>query len=199
MPRHHLVPQIYLNRFADGDNQIVVVPRGDFGKPHRSAVRKAAAEVGFYEIPASDLEEHARDGHNADVVEQALAGIEGASAAHIDRILGGDFPPDDLTARLHMSVFVALQHTRGWRFRRDLADMARLTAPAFIRQNIGLDRVREVLQAQGRPSDDAAVEEMFERLAGADGPKPVVRQGTFVQFAVRTAIEDIAPTIFIRR
>ncbi len=190
---------MYLKRFADDRQQVVAVPRDNLSGTVRSTVRKAAAEVGFYEIPTDDLEEHARQDHDSEAVEQALSGIEGAAAAAIERILNGKFPLDDPTVRLHLSAFVALQHTRGWRFRRDFADLARLTAPAFIRQNVTLERVREALVSQGRSSEPDDVRDMFERLTGPDGPKPVVRQGMYVQQAVRLALEDIAPTIFIRR
>lgn len=198
MPRHHLVPQMHLNRFADDRQQLVVVPRDDRDAPFRSSVRKAAAEVGFYAIPTDDLEAHAREGHDPEAVERALSLLEGSAAGAIDRILAGDFPPCDLTHRMYLSSFIALQQTRGWRFRRDFAEMARLTAPAFIRANISAERVREVLIAQGQPAEPVDVKAMFERLTGPDGPKPVVRQGIYVQHAIRHALEDIAPTIFLR-
>lgn len=190
---------MYLRRFADEKAQLVAVPRDRLDKPVTMTVRKAAAEVGFYAIPTEDLEPEARQGHDPEVAENALAGIEGACATHIDRMLSGDFPPPDEPERLHLSVFIALQYTRGWRFRRDLADLARLTAPAFIRQNVTAERVRAALVATGRPADPQDVEDMLARLTGEDGPKPVLRQAMYVQHAIQNAIEVIAPTLFERR
>jgi hypothetical protein len=199
MPRHHLVPQMYLRRFADDESRLTAVPRDKAGQRVTLTVRKAAAEVGFYAIPADDLEPHARQGHDPEVVEHALADIESACASHIDRILDGEIPPPTETARLQLSLFIALQHTRGWRFRRDLADLARLTAPAFIRQSITADRVRATLKATGRPAAPKDVEDMLVRLTGPNGPKPVLRQAMYVQHAVQNAIEVVAPTLFARR
>jgi len=199
MPRHHLVPQMYLRRFADEQAQLVAVPRDRLNDFLIMTVRKAAAEVGFYAIPTDDLELEARQGHDPEVAEKALAGIEGACATHIDRMLSGDFPPPDEPQRLHLSVFIALQYTRGWRFRRDLSDLARLTAPAFIRQNMTAERVREALVATGRSASPQDVEDMLARLTSEHGPKPVLRQAMYVQHAIQNAIEVIAPTLFGRR
>ncbi len=199
MPRHHLVPQMYLRRFADEQAQLVAVPRDRLDEPLILTVRKAAAEVGFYAIPTDDLEPEARQDHDPEVAEKALAGIEGACATHIDRLLRGEFPPPDEPERLHLSIFIALQYTRGWRFRRDLADLARLMAPAFIRQNVTAERIREALVATGRSAGPQDVEDMLARLTSEHGPKPVLRQAMFVQHAIQNAIEVIAPTLFGRR
>ena len=40
---------------------------------------------------------------------------------------------------------------------------------------------------------------MLARLTGPDGPKPVLRQGMFVQHAFQNAIEVVAPTLLTRR
>ena len=190
---------MYLRRFADDDFHLIAIPRDNLDQRMTLTVRKAAAEVGFYAIPSDDLEPGARGGHDPEVAENSLAGIEGACATHIERILGGEFPPVSDTSRLHLSVFIALQYTRGWRFRRDLADIARLTAPAFIRQNVTAERIRATLEATGRPADPQDVEAMLARLTGPDGPKPVLRQAMYVQHAIQNAIEVIAPTLLVRR
>lgn len=192
------MPQMRLKRFADDRQQLVVIPRDNRDETFRSSIRKAAAEVGFYAIPKEDLEAHAREAHDPEGAERALSLLEGAAAAAIDGLLAGDFPPRDPTHRLHLSSFIALQQTRGWRFRRDFAELARLTAPTFIRANVSAERVREVLVAHCQSAEPVDVEAMLERLTGPDGPKPVVRQGMHVQVAIRYALEDLAPTIFQR-
>lgn len=189
---------MYLRRFANDDAQVIAVPRNKLDQRVPLTVRNAATEVGFYAIPTDDLQDQARDGRNPEAAESALAGIEGACTKHIDQLLAGELPHVGDTARLHLSVFIALQHTRGWRFRRDLDDIARLTAPAFIRQNLTPEQVRAALIATGRPAEPHDVDDMFARLTGPDGPKPVLRKGMYVQHAFLNAIEVIAPTLFAR-
>ncbi len=58
-----------LKRFADADDKIVMVSRQT---PANTIVTKAAtacAEVGFYAIPAHDVEDIHRVGHDAEGVE----------------------------------------------------------------------------------------------------------------------------------
>ncbi len=47
--RHHLVPQFYLKRFADGKKQLEVLDRAT-GSSERVAVKRAVAEMDAYAI-----------------------------------------------------------------------------------------------------------------------------------------------------
>ncbi len=196
-PRHHLVPQMYLRRFADDREHLAAVPRDAPDRVVSMVVRKAAAEVGFYAIPTEDLEPHARGAHHPEVAEQALSGLESACSGHIADMLRGGFPPR-LEARFQLSAFIGLQYTRGRRFRRDLDDLARMTAPWFLQRELTPERVRDGLVAAGQPAGPDDVADMLARLTGPDGPKPVLRRGHYVQHAFRNGIEEVGASLFVR-
>lgn len=119
MPRHHIVPQLLLRRFADADERLVMVEREDPDHVVPTKVRTAAAEAGFYRIPAEDLEEHAQAGHDPELAERALADLESAAGPVIEGVLGGTLAIGDWE-KYRLSQFAALQLARGWRFREDI-------------------------------------------------------------------------------
>lgn len=93
--------------------------------PHEQrliTVDKACAEQAFYTIAAEDVEETHRVHHDPEAVEKVFAGLESEAAQIVSAVLDGGFPlsPEH---RFKLSLFVALQMTRGWRFRRDMNDL----------------------------------------------------------------------------
>ncbi len=127
MPRHHLVPQMLLRRFADEEDQLSVVQREPPHSSHLSMVRKACNEVGFYELPTADIAESHQAGHDPEQVEKTLSEIEGESAPMLDRLVRDGFPLP-VEHRYRLSMLVALQASRGRRFRQDVNDVATIRA-----------------------------------------------------------------------
>jgi hypothetical protein len=106
-------------------------------------------EQDFYTIAAEDVEEPHRVGHDPEAVERALAGLESEVSRIIGAVLGGEFllPPEH---RFKLSLFAALQVTRGWRFRKDMNDLGTLAMRQYV-ETLPLGRFREWLQSQGKP------------------------------------------------
>lgn len=86
--RHHLVPQFYLRNFADESDQVLLINRDDFTQVHRSAVKNAAVEVGFYRIETEELRrEEDRATHDPEVIETHLSGLESRMAPVVVRMM----------------------------------------------------------------------------------------------------------------
>jgi Protein of unknown function (DUF4238) len=196
MPRSHLVPQFLLRNFADPDEKLIMISRRP---PHRSqpiTVSNACAERGFYTIAAEALEESHRVGHDPGIAETALSDVETAAAEIIRTVIDGEFPlpPEQ---RFRLSVFVALQMTRGWRFRKDTNDLSTIAMRQEM-EMVPLDRFRDWLRRNGEPFDDQAVATFRERVLGEDGPRMVMNQAAAVQQSFRFAVEELIPYLFTR-
>ena len=102
--RHHFVPRNYLGRFAH-DGRVLVRWRGKKGLIG-AGVQNVAVECGFYEVERPF-------GEKSVVVEEALAGLEGAAAGTIQLIDKTGAPPDvGSSERTTLAAFMALQFTR---------------------------------------------------------------------------------------
>jgi hypothetical protein len=100
----------------------MMIPRRPPHQRRGVSVAKACAEQGFYEIAAGDLEESHRAGHDPEAVEKVLASIEGTVSRIMADILRDGFPlPEE--RRFKLSLFTALQVTRGWRFRSEMNEL----------------------------------------------------------------------------
>ncbi|MEV4201493.1 DUF4238 domain-containing protein [Micromonospora globbae] len=102
--RHHYVPAAYLSRFGEGGS-ILVRRRG---KPamYATSVKNVAVEGGFYEITGDD-------GQPSDVIERALAGLEGAALSVLNDVeQNQQLPPLVSPARSTLATFLAVQFTR---------------------------------------------------------------------------------------
>jgi hypothetical protein len=163
---------------------------------HLVTVDKACAEQGFYTIAATDLEETHRADHDPEAVEKVFAGLESETAPIIGAVLDGGFPlsPEH---RFKLSLFVALQVTRGWRFRKEMNDLGTFAMRQYI-ETLPLNRFRDWLRSQGMPFDDASVTAFRERTVGPDGPRLVMSQPFAVQESLRMALEDISTHLFLR-
>jgi Protein of unknown function (DUF4238) len=196
MARHHVVPQMLLRRFADADERIAMVAREDPGRVVHTKVRTAAAEVGFYRIPAEDLEEHARDGHDPELAERALADLESAAGPVIEGVLGGTLAIG-VEERYRLSQFAALQLARGWRFR----DEIRMLMTWYARQQLQIaatpDRVREHLRAMGAPADERDVREFLDGVLNGSWTLNPPRS-LIIQASLQYAIGLVHPQLFPR-
>src|SRR5665213_2478949 len=106
-PRHHLVPQLLLGRFADANGNLRMVRRDDLTFSVGTSVRKACNEAGFYRIETEDLEPDHRDGHDPEFLEKTLSVFETRAATAIGHVLNGS-PPWTLDDRYHLTMFTAL-------------------------------------------------------------------------------------------
>ena len=160
-------------------------------------VNNACNEIGFYKIPTDDLEVEARDGHDPEQVETILAEIEGESKKYIDEMLNGVFPPR-LEARFRLSMYVALQMTRGWGFRQEVDELNTLMVPHFAEMYITPERVRAELRRSGQPYGSTDVENMLARLTRPGLLRPKLRQGHHVQNMLQLALDSIMPLLWQR-
>jgi Protein of unknown function (DUF4238) len=161
MARHHIVPQLLLRRFADTDERIAMVARENPSGVVHTKVRTAAAEVGFYRIPAEDLAEYARDGHDPELAERALADLESAAAPVIEGVLEGRLHIGE-DERYRLSQFAALQLARGWRFRDEIQALITWHARQQLRTTVTPDRVRDHLLSAGAPAAEQDVREFLD-------------------------------------
>jgi hypothetical protein len=190
---------MYLRRFADERQQLVMRPRDDAARGQRITVRKACAEVGYYAIATEDVEPPHDEGHDPELVERIFAAVEGETDALLRGILSGGFPPQEPEARFRISMFIALQITRGWAFRRDLEELGNLSARHYVETQATPERVTSFLKERGLPHGDRHVQEFLQRALGPNGPRLVLPQARAVQEMLRFAIEFLMPDIFSRR
>lgn len=188
---------MYLRRFADARQQLTMVSRDSLDVRVPVTVNNACNESGFYEVPAKDLVE-APDDYDPEIFEHKLADVEGAANTAIQAMLGGEFPPSD-SDRTHLSLFLALQFTRGWTFRKDFDDMVALSSPLWLRSVATPDRVETWLRKAGKPSDAKAVRDFIARATGPQAPRLVPRQGNYIQHMFEQALDPLLPSIYIRK
>lgn len=196
MARHHIVPQMLLRRFADADERIAMVAREDPGRVVHTKVRTAAAEVGFYRIPEEDVEEHARDGHDPELAERALADLESAAGPVIEGVLGGTLSIG-VEERYRLSQFAALQLARGWRFRDEIRMLMTWYARQQLQMTATPDRVREHLRSIGAPADERDVREFLDGVLNGSWTL-IPPRSLIIQTSLQYAIGLVHPQLFSR-
>jgi hypothetical protein len=186
-----------LKRFATEQRKLVMVDRQPPHAPRPSSVKNACAECGFYSIPAEELEESSRDGHDPEAVEHLLATLEGDTDPLIAGLIAGHFPPSPVE-RFSIAVFTAVQMTRGWRWRQDMEAVGNI----ITREQASLvprNAIRDWLRGQGDRHDATAVRAFRERMFRADNSVEVrMTQAYAVQESLRMAVGDLAPRLFAR-
>lgn len=197
MARHHVVPQMLLRRFADTDERIAMVARENPSRVVHTKVRTAAAEVGFYRIPAEDLEEYARDGHDPELTERALADLESAAGPVIEGVLDRTLPIGE-EERYRLSQFTALQLARGWRFRDEIQALMTWHARQQLRTTVTPDRIRNHLLSVGSPAAEQDVREFLDEVLNGSW-SVVPPRSLIIQESLRYAIELVHPRLFGRR
>ncbi len=110
--RHHLLPRWYLKRFATGKDILGVLDLGA-QKRYLASVRKAGAEVGFYDVEV--------DGVPRDAVEQLLGRVEAPASGATMKLTNGGPTSLSTKERTAVALFIATQFLRGAN-RRDFAD-----------------------------------------------------------------------------
>jgi hypothetical protein len=94
-------------------------------------VANACVEQGFYEIAADDLEESHRAGHDSEAVEKVFSALETEVSSIMGALLHGSFPLP-LEHRYKVSLFAALQLTRGWRFRTQMNELGTFAMRQYV-------------------------------------------------------------------
>lgn len=167
--------------------------------PHHGrivSVANACVEQGFYEIAADDIEESHRAGHDPEAVEKVFASIEGTVSRIMGAVLQDGFPlpPEH---RFKLSLFAALQVTRGWRFRREMNDLGTFAMHQYV-ETLSPDYFRDWLRSRGEAHHADAVAAFRERVLGPQGPRLIMGQAFAVQESLRMAVEQITPHLFLR-
>jgi hypothetical protein len=174
----------------------MMIPRRPPHQRHGVSVAKACAEQGFYKIAAGDLEESHRAGHDPEAVEKVLASIEGTVSRIMADVLRDGFPlPEEY--RFKLSLFTALQVTRGWRFRSEMNELGTFAMRQHL-ETLPPGYFRDWLRSRGEASDADAVAAFRERVLGPDGPRLVMGQAFAVQESLRMAVEQIMGHLYFR-
>lgn len=196
MPLHHYVPQFLLRGFADENGQLLATRRADLQASHRTAVRRAAAENGFYKVPTDDLTPESRDGHNPEALEGSFSELETRASKDIRSIISGSDPYSD-EMHYRMATFVALQLTRSPRFRRDYVALANRAARALLGERLTDDRLRQHLAEHGRGTGAEQIA-MFRKEVMEGNFKIVPSTVHLVQETIKFGIETLSPLMFER-
>jgi hypothetical protein len=186
-----------LKRFADADEKIAMVSRQTPAKVIVTKAATACAEVSFYTISADDVEDNHRAAHDSEGVETTLAQIESDTVPVIERLVRGELPRT-AEQRFRMSMFVALQYTRGWRFRQDVNDMGTALARQHLPDLLPREKVAMSLRQQGVPVNDKTVAAYRDEVLQG-GWRLQLAQPHAVQQALRFAMEWCLPELLERR
>jgi hypothetical protein len=165
---------MYLRLYADASKKLTMVARDDLTRAHTVTVNNACNEAGYYRIPAEDIEPYARAGHDPDALEKVLATVEGTTVPVIDKLIATNTAPslDDLSTRegleapwdrYQLALFVALQMTRTWAFRRDLKELVDYSVQKRKEQFTTDDRIAKHLARLGKPIRPQDIETFRER------------------------------------
>jgi Protein of unknown function (DUF4238) len=179
---------MYLRRFADRSDQIVLASREDPSKQHRSSVVRACREGEYYAIPTEDLEESARPGHDPEGVERLLSEIEGTANLRLAELLDGGCPPTP-EVRFRLSLFFALQMARGEAFRRTMNELANALAPSWLDGEFSEANIRRRLAERGEEGTQDFVNDVRALVTGPNGPRPEWRQGNYVQQSLAVGLQ----------
>jgi hypothetical protein len=186
-----------LRNFADADQMLAMVSRDEPRQVKLTKVRTACAEVGFYTIPTDDVAPSHQAGHDPESVEKLLSQVEGSTAPIFADMVQSRFPPSE-EQRFQASLFVALQISRGWRFRYDVNAFATLAARRQLPTLATDERIRRYLRQRGKASGSKAVDQFRRRLLAEDAFTVHMSQPFAVQQALRFAVETLQPLLFFR-
>ncbi len=191
---------MYLRNFADERHLLRLVNRDDLSRVIPVSVNNACNEVGFYSwepgLKADDVDDPAL--LDPEFVEKALSVFEGRADGAIGRVLATGQPPATAQDRFDLTNFVALQATRGKRFREDLNQAGTLAMRRHLLESLTSERVEQWLIDHDEPHTPAHVHDFMDEALSERGPR-LVADGTFaVQQALGFAMLHIAPSIWSR-
>jgi hypothetical protein len=187
-PRHHLIPQFFLKRFANEQDQLILVD-GKSGKAHTTHVKNAAVEAGFYTIET--------DEGPSQEVEAFLSSVESATAQALTLLDEGTWPLLG-EARGALATFIALQLVRGRDFRFAVNDFElSVMKKAMQLEALNPDSVRQRLkEATGSDPSDAELEFTLEVMR--EGRFDIRDRGSTIVAGIE-ASQDLAKLAFVKR
>lgn len=158
--RHHLVPQFYLQRFANDDGRVALCRLGDPPAIRVTSVRKAMFQNEFYTVQEPD-------GTHSDHVESFLANLEGEAATGFRALLDEGEWPLSVENRWRIAMWVALQSLRGAAPRQAMNELATGMLQMEIAAG-GKDGLRRVLEEQGDLESLADLDGVWELMSDFD-------------------------------
>lgn len=195
-PRHHLVPQFLLRRFAGADKKLVMVKREDLSSSFSTTVNNACNEAGFYRIETEDIDPDHREHYDPETLEKYLSVFESRAERAIRHLLVGT-PPWADNDRFHLADFTALQYVRGWHFRKQFDEIGTLA----MRREMLANRpkleqsAKRFLQQRGERATPEAIADFIDHAYGPQGPRLVLAKPHAIQASFRFALETLAPTL----
>lgn len=197
-PRHHLVPQFLLRRFADDDDKLVMVKREDLNASFRTTVKNACNEAGFYRIETDDIDSDHREGFDPEALEKHLSVFESRAEPAIQHLLAST-PPWTDDDHYDLANITALQYVRGWHFRKQLDQLGTLA----MRRDMLANRPRleqmakRFLRERGERPTRKAIDEFIEDAFGPQGPRLVMGKPHAIQASFSFALEVLAPRLMV--
>jgi len=186
------MPQFYLRRFADANDQVSVVSR-DLKKRFTTSVAKAAAETDFYAVETTT-------GEKSQEIEKFLSVIETHAARALEGMLSGQFPPSD-EDRETLALFIAFQVTRGRAHRQiwaTITDAGVKMSALMLASGETSDIAARLAAKTGEPAtadDVAAVKRLVE---DPESWEAVAHQNSAIENMLKAA-PQYAPYISARR
>lgn len=197
-PRHHLVPQFLLRRFADAEKKLIMVKRQDLSCAIPTTVNNACNEAGFYRIEREEVEIGFQGDHDPESLEKILSVFESRADRSIRRLLQSQ-PPWTIDDRYNLANFTALQYVRGPHFRDQLNELGTLAAR---REMLSYPSVLEnsakgFLRERGKKPTSEAITEFIDRAFGPHGPRLELAKPHAIQASFRFAL-DISRMLYAR-
>lgn len=189
--RHHFIPQSFLKRFADENDQLAVLRLDDNESYDVTSITNVAVMKDLYTIIDEEIGETV-------MVERLLAHVDGKAKAAIDRLILGVFFPPSPPDRMSLAEWIALLAVRDPHSRRSneaLADHAfKLDLSLVHDESTARARLRENM---GREPTDTEVEEMLDAVSDLDSFEITPHQNDLVQLMLDAATQ-IMPCLFGR-
>lgn len=145
MARHHTVPQMYVRRFADARNRVLLAARDDPSQRHLSSVKNACCETDFYAVDST--------GADAQIFETLLSKVETKAAAGIDELLSSGSAG---SSRHALALFLAIQRVRGPAFRRRFLQVSDAISPTVLANRHGRETYERLLRDAGYRDADVS-------------------------------------------
>lgn len=184
--RHHLVPEFYLRRFANGQGRIALHRRAT-GQTKTISVRDAAVGVGFYTV----LDEQGTPSQRVET--SILQKLDDRAATALRRLASGPFPPAEAD-RSDLAMFIAFQALRGPAFRHQVEAVGDITAKLLLQHTTREDLSRPL--EDGRIPSEEEVEAALFVIQNPDKFTFQTHQNERIQTMLSLASKEFFPRIF---
>ncbi|WP_272491414.1 DUF4238 domain-containing protein [Corallococcus exercitus] len=187
--RHHLVPQMYLKRFADSKQRLVMVSRDQTKRLPGQHIKTVCAQTDYYSVET--------DNGQSQEVEKLLSLIEGEANTAIERMLNGKFPPSTAD-RKAVALFIGFQCLRGDETRQmfeEVGDALLKLMPANMPSEAITEEFRK---REGRESNEIEIEAPTFILNNLDKVSAKPHQNDIIRSMLQIAPE-VADIMLQRR